>query len=85
MCATLKRISVLQECVSYKAYRNYSNKRRGVRRLLNFWHLRCGVYSREAFIANLVTTTVNLSCHLNLSLANTIKPKKTKNISYMSL
>ena len=33
-----------------------------------------GVYSREAFIANLVTTTVNLLCHLNVNLTNIINP-----------
>jgi len=38
-----------------------------------------GVYSREALIANLVTTTVNLLCHLNVNLTNTINSKKTKN------
>ena len=43
-----------------------------------------GVYSREAFIANLVTRTLNLLCHLNVNLTNTINPKKTKNKSYMS-
>ena len=42
-----------------------------------------GVYSREAFIANLVTTTVNLLCHLNVNLTNTINPKNTKNKSYV--
>ena len=43
-----------------------------------------GVYSREAFIANLVTRTLNLLCHLNVNLTITINPKKTKNKSYMS-
>ena len=38
-----------------------------------------GVYLREAFIANLVTTTVNLLCHLNVNLTNTINPQITKN------
>ena len=41
------------------------------------------VYSREAFIANLVRTTVNLLCHLKVNLTNTIKPKRTKNKSYV--
>ena len=36
------------------------------------------VYSREAFIANLVRTTVNLLCHLKVNLTNTIKPKELR-------
>ena len=36
------------------------------------------VYSREAFVANLVTTTVDLLCHLNVNLTNTINPPKLR-------
>ena len=36
------------------------------------------VYSREAFIANFVTTTVNLLCNLNINLSNTINCKKRR-------
>ena len=44
-----------------------------------------GVYSREAFIANLVTTTVNLLCHLNVNLTNTIIPPKKLRIKVKCL
>ena len=38
-----------------------------------------GVYSRAALITNLVTTTVNLLCNLNVNHA--LNTKKTKNKS----
>ena len=34
-------------------------------------------------MANLVTTTVNLLCNLNVNLSNTITTQKNKNKSYV--
>ena len=47
-------------------------------------HLKSGIYSSAAFIANLVTTTVNLLCHLNVPielsrLLNNFLRAKTEN------
>ena len=57
-------------------------------RLLNFWHLRCGifqgcgVYSRVAFIANLETTTVNFLCHLNVFAEVLARELSSKAVNY---